>query len=84
LFDADGVELGCTEPGDSVGGEYRVETDDGIYTVSVEDGSKTTLLMAVAAALESFADTCDDDAAADAAYAADLAMRVRTLAGEIE
>jgi hypothetical protein len=40
--------------------------------------------MAVAAALESFADTCDDDAAADAAYAADLAMRVRTLAGEIE
>jgi hypothetical protein len=84
LFNPAGVELGFTEPGDSVGGEYRVETDDGIYTVGVEDGSKTTLLLAAANAMESFADTCDGDAGADAAYAADLAMRLRQLAKEIE
>ena len=85
LFSPSGVELGCTEPGDGVGGQYRVETDDGIYTVSVEDGSKTTLLMAVAAALESFADWCENaEHEADAAHAADLAMRVRELARVVE
>ena len=85
LFSPSGVELGCTEPGDSVGGQYRVETDDGIYTVGVEDGSKTTLLLAVAAALESFTDWCENaDHEADAAYAGDLAFRVRELARVVE
>jgi hypothetical protein len=86
LFSPSGVELGCTEPSDSVGGQYRVETDDGIYSLGVEDGSKTTLLLAVSAALESFTDLCgcDPAGAADAAYAADLAFRVRELARVVE
>ena len=84
LFSADGEELGCTEAAESFCGQYRVEAEDGIYTVVVNDGSKEWLLTAVAEALESFADTCsnEDDAEADAAYAADLAMRVRILLEE--
>ena len=86
LFSPAGDELGCTQPCDRVCGHYRVETDDGIYSAGVEDGSKTTLLLAVSAALESFAETCgnDDESGSDAAYAADLAMRVLILAKELE
>lgn len=86
LFDPDGHEIGCTDVGDTFAGEYRVETQDGFYTVAVTDGSKTTLLLSVAAALESFADTCGDydEAEADAARAADMAMRVRELARGVE
>lgn len=86
LFDKGGAEIGLTEPGEGVGGEYRVETEGGFYTVVVTDGSRTTLLLSVAEALESFADTCGDydEAEADAARAADMAMRVRKLAKELE
>jgi hypothetical protein len=84
LFDADGAEIGCTEPGDTFAGEYCVETDTATYTVVVTDDSDASLLREAAAALESFADTCgnDDEMAADAARAADMAMRLRAMVPE--
>jgi len=45
LFGADGGELGCTEPGDGIAGEYRVDVEE-------EDGTHTytaTVAWAVAA-----------------------------------
>ncbi len=42
LFSPEGGELGCTEPGDSLAGEYRVDVED-------EDGTHTyTTIVAVA------------------------------------
>lgn len=35
LFDADGAELGCTEPGDTFAGEYCVDCDGVTYTATV-------------------------------------------------
>ena len=45
LFGPEGAELGCTEPGDTLTGEYRVDVED-------EDGTHTyTTMVAVAVAV---------------------------------
>lgn len=86
LFDGDGAELGCTEPGESLAGEYCIECDGDSYTVRVTDDSRTSLLLDAAAALESIVDLCgkDDAAERDAARGADLADRLRQLARSID
>lgn len=42
LFSPEGGELGCTEPGDTLAGEYRVDVED-------EDGTHTYTTMVVVA-----------------------------------
>lgn len=81
LFDANGAELGCTEPGDTFAGVYVVECDGDSYTVRVTDDSRASLLLDAAAALDSIVDLCSDEPEAelDAARGADLAMRLREL-----
>lgn len=88
LFDGDGAELGCTEPGDTFAGEYRVECDGDSYTVTVTDDSRTTLILDAAAALDAIVDLCRGDfgpeAELQAARGADLAARLRELARRID
>jgi hypothetical protein len=84
LFDGNGAELGCTEPGDTFEGEYRVEHGGDVYEVRVTDDSRTSLLLEAAKAIESIVDLCDNDGDEDAARGADLAMRLRDLARSLD
>jgi len=85
LFDADGAELGCTEPDDTFAGKYVVECDGDSYTVRVTDDSRASLLLEAAAALDSIVDLCGGEPEAEikAAHGADLAMRLRELCKSI-
>lgn len=84
LFDGVGSEMGCTEPLDTLAGEYRVEHDGDVYAVRVTDDSRTSLLLEAAASMESIVDLCGNDGEEDAARGADLAMRLRDLARRLD
>lgn len=86
LFDGDGAELGCTEPGDTFAGEYCVECDGDSYTVRVTDDSRTSLLLEAAKSLDGAVCLCHGEPEAEVAAArcADLACRLRELARRLD
>lgn len=80
LFDANGAELGCTEPGDTFAGDYEVSCNGSVYSARVAEDSRETLLLDGAAELEVLADWLENfEQPLKAARAADLAFRIRQL-----
>ena len=82
LFDADGTELGFTEPGDTFAGEYVVEAGGSVYATLVWEESRCSALLSAANFLDRLA-VGGDVSPLGRARCADRAMSLRLLAKEI-